>query len=255
MVAACDLTTPIGRRDRLLLVLGLALKGRRSELVALTREDVREVADGLEVTIRTSKTDKDSRGETIAIPRGSHPLTDPVAAWRNWLKVLDQAGHATGRLLLRVNRPLARRGRGQRRRPRPGHARPRAVRKHRHRAQAAAAPPSPTPPASRSPSSPNTAAGRPPHPSSCATSAPWTAGGTTPYATSDFDAPQAYPDQQQTALAQQSGKGTDQGDGDNAKAPPVLRRGPHLPTEAGRGIDMNGTSESARSVKPPAVTW
>ncbi|MGI5290424.1 tyrosine-type recombinase/integrase [Nonomuraea polychroma] len=104
MVAACDLTTPIGRRDRLLLVLGLALMGRRSELVALTRDDVREVADGLEVTIRTSKTDKDSAGETIAIPRGSHPLTDPVAAWRDWLHVLDQAGHTTGRLLRRINR-------------------------------------------------------------------------------------------------------------------------------------------------------
>ncbi|YCK38244.1 hypothetical protein ACNF49_30600 [Actinomadura sp. ATCC 39365] len=105
MVSACDLSTAIGLRDRLLLVLGLALiMGRRSELVALTRYDVREVADGLEVAIRTYKTDKDSRGETIAIPRGSHPLTDPVAAWREWLHVLDQAGHTTGRLLRRVKR-------------------------------------------------------------------------------------------------------------------------------------------------------
>ncbi|MFI7454471.1 hypothetical protein ACIBQX_43820 [Nonomuraea sp. NPDC049714] len=71
--------------------------------MALTR-DMREVADGLEVTIRTSKTDKDSAGETIAIPRGSHPLTDPVTAWRDWLHVLDQAGHTTGRLLRRINR-------------------------------------------------------------------------------------------------------------------------------------------------------
>lgn len=104
MVTACDLTTAIGLRDRLLLVLGLALMGRRSELVALLREDVREVTDGLEVTIRTSKTDKDSAGETIAIPRGSHPLTDPVAAWRDWLHILDQAGHPAGRLLRRINR-------------------------------------------------------------------------------------------------------------------------------------------------------
>ncbi|WP_220448389.1 tyrosine-type recombinase/integrase [Nonomuraea diastatica] len=104
MVSACDLDTPIGRRDRLLLVLGLALMGRRSELVALQRDDVREVADGLEVSIRTSKTDKDSTGETIAIPRGSHPLTDPVAAWRDWLTVLDQAGQPDGRLLRRINR-------------------------------------------------------------------------------------------------------------------------------------------------------
>lgn len=104
MVAACDLATTRGRRDRLLLVLGLALMGRRSELVALLRDDVREVADGLEVTIRTSKTDKDSAGETIAIPRGSHPLTDPVTAWRDWLTALDQAGQDGGRLLRRVNR-------------------------------------------------------------------------------------------------------------------------------------------------------
>ncbi|MER7504182.1 tyrosine-type recombinase/integrase [Nonomuraea pusilla] len=104
MVSACDLATARGLRDRVLLVLGLALMGRRSELVALTRDDVREVADGMEVTIRTSKTDKDSRGETIAIPRGSHPLTDPVAAWRDWLQVLDQAGHTSGRLLRRVTR-------------------------------------------------------------------------------------------------------------------------------------------------------
>ncbi|WP_246646602.1 FAD-dependent oxidoreductase [Nonomuraea ceibae] len=79
------------------------LMGRRSELVALQRDDVREVAEGLEVTIRTSKTDKDSAGETIAIPRGSHPLTNPVAAWRDCLHVLDQAGHPTGRLLRRIN--------------------------------------------------------------------------------------------------------------------------------------------------------
>lgn len=105
MVTACDLTTAIGLRDRLVLVLGLALMGRRSELVALLREDVREVADGLEVTIRTSKTDKDSAGETIAIPRGSHPLTDPVAAWRDWLHILDQAQQPpAGRLLRRINR-------------------------------------------------------------------------------------------------------------------------------------------------------
>ncbi|MEV4383093.1 hypothetical protein [Streptosporangium sp. NPDC049644] len=101
MVSACDLSTRIGLRDRLLLVLGLALMGRRSELVALTCDDVREVPDGLEVTIRTSKTDKDSQGETIAIPRGSHPLTDPVAVWTDWIAVLAEAGETSGRLLRR----------------------------------------------------------------------------------------------------------------------------------------------------------
>ncbi len=104
MVAACDLGTPAGVRDRLVLVLGLALMGRRSELVALTQRDVRQAPDGLEVTIRTSKTDRDSRGEVVAVPRGGHPLTDPVAAWRDWTALLAEAGHTGGRLLRRIDR-------------------------------------------------------------------------------------------------------------------------------------------------------
>lgn len=104
MAATCDPTTTIGVRDRLLLVLGLALMGRRSELAALNLSDVREVDKGLEVTIRTSKTDKDSKGETIAVLHGTHPLTDPVTAWRDWTAVLAAAGHTTGRLLRSVTR-------------------------------------------------------------------------------------------------------------------------------------------------------
>ncbi|PRX91940.1 tyrosine-type recombinase/integrase [Allonocardiopsis opalescens] len=104
MVGACDQTTTIGVRDRLLLVLGLALMGRRSELVALTFDDVTLAAEGLDVHIRTSKTDKDSKGETAAIPRGSHPLTDPVQAWRDWINLLAAAGITSGRLLRSVDR-------------------------------------------------------------------------------------------------------------------------------------------------------
>ena len=104
MIGACDLSTRLGVRDRLVLVLGLALMGRRSELVALTLDDVTEAADGIEVRIRTSKTDKESRGEVVAVPRGSHPLTDPVRAWRDWLDVLAAEGIISGRLLRSVNR-------------------------------------------------------------------------------------------------------------------------------------------------------
>jgi integrase len=104
MVDACDPTTPAGARDRLVLVLGLALMGRRSELAALTVDDVGETNDGLEVLVRTSKTDKDSVGEEIAIPRGAHPLTDPVRVFQAWLAVLDECGHTRGPLLRRVNR-------------------------------------------------------------------------------------------------------------------------------------------------------
>ncbi|MFI7451385.1 tyrosine-type recombinase/integrase [Nonomuraea sp. NPDC049714] len=102
MIGTCDTRTISGIRDRLVFILGLAVMGRRSELVALNRDDVIVVADGLEVTIRTSKTDKESRGETIAVPRGKHPLTDPVDAYLSWTRVLDEAGHRGGRLLRRL---------------------------------------------------------------------------------------------------------------------------------------------------------
>ncbi|MEV0754990.1 tyrosine-type recombinase/integrase [Streptosporangium sp. NPDC050280] len=102
MVDACPENTVVGIRDRLLLVLGLALMGRRSELVALNRADVTQTEHGLDVAIRTSKTDKNSVGEIIAVPRGDHPLTDPVDAWLTWTRLLDEAGHHDGRLLRRL---------------------------------------------------------------------------------------------------------------------------------------------------------
>jgi len=54
MVEHCDPTTTIGLRDRVALVLGLALMGRRSELAALEISDVIETPDGLEVLISWS---------------------------------------------------------------------------------------------------------------------------------------------------------------------------------------------------------
>ncbi|MFI9591174.1 integrase [Nonomuraea sp. NPDC052265] len=102
MVDACDQNTVIGVRDRLILVVGLALMGRRSELVNLNRADVVQTGEGLDITIRTSKTDKNSIGEVISVPSGSHPLTDPVDAWLAWTSILDDAGEHGGRLLRRL---------------------------------------------------------------------------------------------------------------------------------------------------------
>lgn len=104
MIRACDLSTPLGLRDRLVLVLGLALMGRRSELVALHIADVTEVKDGLEVRVRRSKTDQRGKGEVIAIPAGTHPLTNPVAALREWVACLNDHGITEGRLLRSVTR-------------------------------------------------------------------------------------------------------------------------------------------------------
>jgi len=104
MVEHCDPTTTIGLRDRVAVVLGLALMGRRSELVALELADVTETADGLEVLIRASKTDQDAHGAVVAIPHGQHADTDPVRLVRAWRARLAAHGITEGRLLRSVTR-------------------------------------------------------------------------------------------------------------------------------------------------------
>jgi len=101
---------PIGRerlsnlRDRALLLVGFAGAFRRSELVALNVDVVEEMAEGLRINIRHSKTDQEGRGDVIAIPRGA--IACPVEALMTWLTV---AGITTGP----VFRPIAKGGRIQ----------------------------------------------------------------------------------------------------------------------------------------------
>ncbi|GAA3420314.1 integrase [Streptosporangium vulgare] len=104
MIDGCDPATVTGLRDRAALVLGFALMGRRSELAALDLEDLALTADGLEVTIRQSKTDQDARGEVVPLPYGSHPETCPVRVVQAWVAVLDGQGITSGPLLRGVDR-------------------------------------------------------------------------------------------------------------------------------------------------------
>jgi site-specific recombinase XerD len=85
-------------RDRALLLLGFAGAFRRSELVALNLEDIEEIAEGLRITIRRSKTDQEGRGTVIAVPRGR--VACPVAAYKAWV-------HAAGITAGPLFRPIA----------------------------------------------------------------------------------------------------------------------------------------------------
>jgi integrase len=85
MVAACG-DEPLGRRDRALVLLGFAAGLRRSELCALDLADVRYVRQGVELSVRRSKTDQAGAGRTIGVYRGAHPATDPVRALKAWLE-------------------------------------------------------------------------------------------------------------------------------------------------------------------------
>lgn len=104
MIDGCDPATLAGLRDRATLVLGFALMGRRSELAALDFGDLALTADGLEVTIRQSKTDQDARGEVVPLPYGSHPGTCPVRVVQAWSAALAEHGITAGPLLRGIDR-------------------------------------------------------------------------------------------------------------------------------------------------------
>ena len=98
MLAHCN-DTKRGKRDRALLALGFAGAFRRSELVALTVEDITETAHGLRVLIRHSKTDQDGKGDEIAILRGAKLRA--VEALRDWMAM---AQITSGLIFRRVNK-------------------------------------------------------------------------------------------------------------------------------------------------------
>jgi integrase len=81
--------TLLGVRDRALLLLGWAGGLRRSELVALDADDVRETADGIEVHLRRSKTDQEGEGRRVGVPWGSSPASCPVRAVRAWREAAE----------------------------------------------------------------------------------------------------------------------------------------------------------------------
>jgi site-specific recombinase XerD len=93
--------TLTGKRDRALLALGFAGAFRRSELVALNVEDLREDPEGLRVMIRRGKTDQEGKGVEKPVPHGR--FIRPVALIREWL---DAAGITEGP----VFRPVSRSG-------------------------------------------------------------------------------------------------------------------------------------------------
>jgi integrase len=70
IISHCDKTL-IGLRDKVLLLLGFAGAFRRSELVALTINDIERTPEGIKVIIRKSKGDQEGKGQTIAILNGT----------------------------------------------------------------------------------------------------------------------------------------------------------------------------------------
>lgn len=101
IVGHIDRATSAGARDAALLLVGFASALRRSELAALTLDDVAWRPTGVLLTVRKSKGDQDGRGQIVAVARGEHAETDPVAALHAWLEVRDRGA---GPLFSRIRR-------------------------------------------------------------------------------------------------------------------------------------------------------
>ena len=80
--------SPIGARDRAMLLLGFGAALRRSELVALTLADVTAVPGrGVQLRIRRSKTDQQGRGDLVAVAANpADPGFCPAVALQDWLR-------------------------------------------------------------------------------------------------------------------------------------------------------------------------
>jgi integrase len=105
IVAACDAETAAGRRDRAVVLLGFALLARRSELAALNLSDIELVpAEGLAVTIRSSKTDQAARGVIRRIHYAANEQICPVRAVLAWTSFLAARGVTSGPLFTRIDR-------------------------------------------------------------------------------------------------------------------------------------------------------
>ena len=76
-----------GLRDKAILLLGFAGAFRRSELAALTTDDLKFSDNGVDILIRRSKTDQAGEGQSVAIIRGRSAC--PVEAVKDWLEAAE----------------------------------------------------------------------------------------------------------------------------------------------------------------------
>lgn len=74
-------------RDAAALLIGFAGALKRDELRTLLVENVLFTDEGLELVVNSS--DDDRRARHVVIPRGQHPMTDPVTTYQRYVKAAD----------------------------------------------------------------------------------------------------------------------------------------------------------------------
>ena len=72
-------------RDKSLILIGFSGGFRRSELVAITRDDIEFVKEGVKIFVKKSKSDQSGEGMTKAIPSFKYIEYCPVEHLKNWM--------------------------------------------------------------------------------------------------------------------------------------------------------------------------
>ena len=72
-------------RDKTLILIGFSGGFRRSELVAITRDDIEFVKEGVKIFVKKSKSDQSGEGMTKAIPSFKYIEYCPVDHLKNWM--------------------------------------------------------------------------------------------------------------------------------------------------------------------------
>ena len=85
LLAVLDAGTLADLRDRALLTMGWWGAFRRSELVALTLDDLTRSADGFTVRLRRSKNDQEGHGQAKGVPYARDAKLCPVRSLDAWL--------------------------------------------------------------------------------------------------------------------------------------------------------------------------
>ena len=85
--ALADDCTPIGVRDRAIILTGFTSALRSASLAALTLDDIEFPKEGMILTIPREKQDQECRGRAIGIPFAKSPACCAVRAVKAWLAV------------------------------------------------------------------------------------------------------------------------------------------------------------------------
>lgn len=90
-------------RDAAIILIGYAAALRRSEIADLLVGDFALRDKGMLMTLRSSKTDQEGRGDMIGIPYGANPATCPVVALQEWLEASGRSKNPDAPVFSRIH--------------------------------------------------------------------------------------------------------------------------------------------------------